>query len=118
MRRACRSRVSAWLPLEETVVTADPRYFDEHVETMARPDLERLQEARLLRLIPYVYERSALIRQGWQQGGIAPKDIRSLQDFQDQVPFIQKSTGQRYRDEQAEPARRPCRVGPSHLPGI
>jgi phenylacetate-CoA ligase len=93
-------------------------YYDEHVETMPRADIERLQEVRLLRLIPYVYERSALVRDVWDKAGITPRDIRSLQDYKDKVPFIDKNTIQRYRDTHGDPAAGLCCVGSPHLRGI
>jgi phenylacetate-CoA ligase len=62
-------------------------YYDEHIETLPRPELERMQEGLILQLVPYVYARSPLIRQVWERAGISPKDIRSLADFKEKVPF-------------------------------
>ena len=38
-------------------------FFEPELETMPRVEIRRLQERRLLELIPKVYERSGLIRQ-------------------------------------------------------
>ena len=40
----------------------DDRYFEPEIETMPRESLAALQEERILELVPYVYERSALVR--------------------------------------------------------
>lgn len=80
-----------------------PPYYDEHVETLPRPDLERMQEGLLMQLVPYVHARSSLVRQVWGAAGVTPADIRSLQDFRDKVPFIDKDTIRRFRDEHADP---------------
>jgi phenylacetate-CoA ligase len=93
-------------------------YYDERAETMPREDLERLQEARLMRLIPYVYERSAVVRHVWQQAGVMPADIRSMADFREKVPFIDKNTLQRFRDDHGDAACGLCCVGSPHLRGI
>ncbi|CAG4895777.1 phenylacetate--CoA ligase family protein [Paraburkholderia saeva] len=79
------------------------RYFDPHIETMPRDQLERLQEVRILQLVPYVYQRSALIREVWDEAGIKPSDIRSLADFKKKVPFIDKDRIRRFRDTHNDP---------------
>jgi phenylacetate-CoA ligase len=80
-----------------------PAYYDEFVETLPRPDLERLQEGLIAQLVPYVYARSALIRKVWDRAGVGPRDIRSLQDFRDKAPFIDKDAIRRFRDESGNP---------------
>jgi phenylacetate-CoA ligase len=79
------------------------RYFDPHIETMPRDQLERLQEVRILQLVPYVYQRSPLIREVWDEAGVKPSDIRSLADFKAKVPFIDKDRIRRFRDAHNDP---------------
>lgn len=79
------------------------RYIDPAEETMARADIERVQEAKLLDLIPWAYERSALIRSKWDAAGVGPRDIRSLDDFRARVPFIDKDAIRRFRDAYDDP---------------
>ncbi|MET0378819.1 MAG: hypothetical protein ABW049_07480 [Spongiibacteraceae bacterium] len=78
-------------------------YYDEYVETLPRPDLARLQEGLILQLVPYVYARSALVREVWDRAGITPKDIRSLDDFRAKAPFIDKDRIRQFRDEHNDP---------------
>lgn len=82
---------------------ADRRYYEPGVETMPREQLEKLQESRLLQLLPYVFQRSALIREVWQEAGVRPDDIRSLSDFRANAPFIDKDRIRRFRDEHGDP---------------
>lgn len=43
--------------------------FEPEIEAMPRPELEQLQEQRVLELIPYVYERSDFYRMHWDEAG-------------------------------------------------
>jgi phenylacetate-CoA ligase len=79
------------------------KYYDEAIETMARPDLERLQEGLLLQLLPYAYGRSALTREVWDAAGVKPSDIRSLADFHAKAPFIDKDRIRHFRDTRNDP---------------
>lgn len=74
-------------------------FWDKEAETMD-PE-ERRQKIILPKLqaqIAYTYEKAPLYRRKWDQAGIGPKDIRSLQDFQ-KVPFLFK---EEIRQDQAE----------------
>ena len=82
---------------------ADSAYFNAEVETMARADLEALQLERLLRVIPIAYDRAPLIRQAWEAARVRPRDIRTLDDFRERVPFIDKDSVRRFRDERHDP---------------
>lgn len=63
-----------WFPQRETM---DPQQRDEMV-------LERLQD-----VMAYAYETSGFYRRKWGEAGLHPKDICSLQDFE-QVPVVTK----------------------------
>src|ERR1700722_191876 len=94
------------------------RYFDPHIETMPRDQLARLQEVRILQLVPYVYQRSPLIRGVWAEPGVKPSDIRSLADCKAKVPFIDKDRSRRFRDTHSDPfGGLRCADGP-HLRGV
>ena len=73
----------------------DSVYFDEEWETMSRARIEEEQLALLLEMIPYAYERSPLIRETWEAARVHPRDIRSLDDFRERVPFIDKDAVRR-----------------------
>jgi phenylacetate-CoA ligase len=71
--------------------SADRRYFSPEIETMARSEIDRLRDERLLGdLLPWAYQRSALIRETWDAAGITADDVQSMDDFREKVPFIDK----------------------------
>ncbi|WP_414728286.1 phenylacetate--CoA ligase family protein [Zhongshania aliphaticivorans] len=100
-----------------TTITND-QFFDPTVETMPRAELEKLQEARILQLVPYVYERSPLVRDLWEQHGVTPDDIKSLADFKAKVPFMDKDTIRAYRDKHSDPYGGLACVSAPHLRGV
>lgn len=59
---------------------------------MPRDRLEALQADRVLELVPYVYERSALYREVWDAAGVHPREIRTMDDYVERIPFISKKT--------------------------
>ena len=81
----------------------DERFFEPDVETMPRAHIAALQEERILELVPYVYERSALVRRKWEEAKVKPSDVNSLADFTERVPFITKDDIRRFRDEVRDP---------------
>jgi phenylacetate-CoA ligase len=96
----------------------DDRFFDPVIETMPREEIEQLQEARILQLLPYAYSQSALVREVWDAAGVKPEDIRSLADFREKVPFIDKDTIRSFRDRHGDPYGGLACVGPPHLRGV
>lgn len=93
-------------------------FFDPDIETMPRANIERLQESRILQLIPYVYGQSALVREVWEHAGVTPDDIRSLDDFKAKAPFITKDDMRRFRDRHDDPFCGLTCSGPPHLRGV
>ncbi|MET7924323.1 phenylacetate--CoA ligase family protein [Streptomyces sp. NPDC005349] len=73
------------------------RYFEPHVETMPREQLRALQEERVLDLVHHAYGHSDFYRELWDEHGVHPRDIRSLNDFRARVPFITKGMIRDYR---------------------
>jgi phenylacetate-CoA ligase len=104
----------------ETTMTSEDgsRFFEPDIETMSRDQIDLLQEARILQLVPYVYERSPLIREVWGEAGVKPSDIRSLADFKAKVPFIDKDRIRRFRDERNDPYGGLRCADPPHLRGV
>ena len=66
------------------------RFFHPEMEAIGREALESLQFKRLSAIIRVAYEKGALIRAKWDEAGVTPDDIRSLDDFRRKVPFINK----------------------------
>ncbi len=81
----------------------DDRFFEPEIETMPRARIAALQEERILELVPYVYERSALVRKKWEAARVKPSDINSLADFTERVPFITKDDIRQFRDQAQDP---------------
>ena len=87
----------------ERTATDTPRYLDARIETMPRPELERLQLGRLLPILTLAYERAGLVRRKWEAAGVKPDHIKSLADFSRLVPFITKDDIRAYRQETGDP---------------
>jgi len=56
---------------------------------MKREDLEKLQEERLKKLVKYVYDRVPFYKKKFDQAGVKPEDIKSLEDIS-KLPFTTK----------------------------
>jgi len=57
-----------------------PEYWDPEIETMPAEDLKKLQEEKLKQLVHYVYERSPFYRKRFDEHGVKPEDIQTLED--------------------------------------
>jgi phenylacetate-CoA ligase len=100
------------------IPAADSVYFNAEIETMSRGDLEALQLQRLLEVIPIAYDRAPLIREAWEAAKVHPRDVRTLDDFRERVPFIDKDAVRRYRDERGDPYGGLLCVDPVDLTGV
>jgi len=96
----------------------DSVYYDTEYETMPRAQLEALQESLLLEMLPYAYEHAALIRETWDAAGVHPRDIKSVDDFRERAPFIDKNSLRRFRDERGDPYGGTCTIPPAELTAI
>ncbi len=84
--------VTDWPPIYETTYLPSPNdiYWNRELETMD-PD-EREQTVILSKLqaqMAYAYEYSLFYKRKWEEAGINPKDIHSLEDFES-VPITTK----------------------------
>ena len=96
----------------------DQTYYAPEIETMPRADLEALQLERLLETLPHAYKNSALLRTTWDAAGVHPRDVRTLDDFRERVPFVDKDAVRHYRDEHGDPYGGLLCVPPSELSGV
>jgi len=86
------------------VSDADRRYFSPEIETMPREEIARVRDERLLGdLLPWAYQRSALIRDAWDAAGVTPDDVQSMDEFRERVPFIDKDAIRAFRDRHHDP---------------
>jgi phenylacetate-CoA ligase len=96
---------------------ADSPYFSP-VETTPRERLEELQLELLLDLLPYAYEHAPVIREAWDAAGVTPREVKSLDDFRERVPFVDKDALRRFRDERGDPFGGLCALPPAELTAI
>ena len=73
-------------------------YWNKPLETLPRDQLQELQLQRFQERMAYVYERSPMYRRKFDEAGIKPADIRSLEDIS-RVPFTVK---EELRESQAQ----------------
>lgn len=57
------------------------RYWNKEIETMPLDKLRTLQEERLRKVVTWAYEKTALYRRKYDQAGIKPADIKTLDDI-------------------------------------
>ena len=69
----------------------DQKYYDPEIECMPRPELEAMQLARLQEMVQYAYDNTVYYKRTFDEAGVAPSDIKSLEDIQ-KFPFIDKKT--------------------------
>ena len=74
-------------------------YWNEYMETMPREKLDQLHLRRLQRLIKYAYERIPMYRDLYDKAHVKPEDIRTLADFAEKIPAIDKPDVVRYQNE-------------------
>jgi phenylacetate-CoA ligase len=62
---------------------------DPKIETMTRPELEKLQLKRLKTKVKEVYDKVPFYRRAFKEKGVAPEDIKTLADIT-KLPFTSK----------------------------
>lgn len=95
----------------------ESRYFSPE-ETMPRERLEKLQLELLLELLPHAYEHAPVIREAWDAAGVTPRDVRTLDDFRERAPFVDKDALRRFRDGRGDPFGGLCAIPPAELTAI
>lgn len=68
---------------------AEERYFQKEIETMPEGDLKELQGKRLAAQFRHAYENVEYYRKRCDEHGVAPDDVRGLDDL-DRLPFMYK----------------------------
>lgn len=76
----------------------DVTYWNEAVETLPREKLEQLQLRRFQDQMAYIYDRSPMYHRKYDEAGIGPSDVRTLDDIR-HVPFTVK---EELRESQAQ----------------
>ncbi|MEA2227328.1 MAG: phenylacetate-CoA ligase [Solirubrobacteraceae bacterium] len=66
------------------------RYWDETWQRMSREQLDEIHLRRIRQLIAYAYERVPFYRRLYDEAGVHPDDIRTMDDFHERIPFVDK----------------------------
>jgi len=72
-------------------------YWNEVLETMPREELDALHLKRLRSLIKYAYQNIPMYREIYDQAGIRPEEIRTLDDYVEKLPTIDKQDVLKYQ---------------------
>ncbi len=67
------------------------KYFNEEIETMPREQLKALQLQRLQAIVERAYNQNQFYRNLYNEAGVKPSDIKSLEDIR-KLPFLEKKT--------------------------
>ena len=70
----------------------------ERTQWLSGPELEVWQLAKIQQLVKYAYEHVPFYRKRFQREGIAPEDIKSLEDFR-ALPFLTREDVNSHLDE-------------------
>ncbi|MDO8691852.1 MAG: hypothetical protein Q7R39_17920 [Dehalococcoidia bacterium] len=66
-------------------------YWNRYMETMPREKIDVIHLKRLRSLLRYANDNSPFYRRKFQEAGVKPEDIRTLEDFKTRVPVTDKS---------------------------
>ncbi|AEH61017.1 Phenylacetate--CoA ligase [Methanosalsum zhilinae DSM 4017] len=64
-------------------------YWNPQIERLPSVELRELQEEKLKKIVQYVYSHSSFYRKRFDQAGVKPEDIKSLNDVR-KLPFTYK----------------------------
>ncbi len=64
-------------------------YFQKEIECMPREEIKKLQNEKLLKTIFYTYENSVFYKKRFDEAGLRPENIKSLDDLR-KIPFTTK----------------------------
>lgn len=78
-----------YIILQRNSIDAVMKYWNEKMECMGCEEMRALQSERLRNIVRYTYERVPFYRARMDEAGIAPDDIRSIDDIV-KLPFMQK----------------------------
>lgn len=74
-----------------TARAANSPYWNPYLETLPRDQLDALHLRKLQLLVQHAYDNSAFYRRRFDEAGLYPADIRSLDDYKRKVPLTDKS---------------------------
>ena len=66
------------------------KFYDKKIETMSRRSMRALQLKRLKEIVAYAYSRVPFYKKKYDEAGVKPSDIKTLEDIQ-KLPFVTKA---------------------------
>lgn len=81
---------------------ADSEHWNEYMETMPREELDELHLRRIRRNLTYAYENIPFYREIYDDAGVEPGDVETLEDFNTKVPIIDKPDLMRIQESHAD----------------
>ncbi|HEY5003387.1 MAG TPA: phenylacetate--CoA ligase [Ktedonobacteraceae bacterium] len=69
----------------------DRTFFNEEIETLPKEKLQALQLQRLQAIVERAYTQNEFYRHLYDEAGVKPSDIRTLEDIR-KLPFLEKKT--------------------------
>lgn len=72
-------------------MTSNRAFFHEEIETLPKNKLKALQLERLQSIVERAYTQNQFYRRLYDEAGVRPSDIRSLEDIR-KLPFLEKKT--------------------------
>ena len=67
------------------------KFWDEELETLPRPELEKRQLEDLKEIVKFAYDNAPYYKRSFDEAGVKPEDIKTLKDIE-KFPFINKKT--------------------------
>jgi phenylacetate-CoA ligase len=77
--------------LEDIFGMSDRTFFNEEIETLSKEKLQALQLQRLQAIVERAYVQNEFYRHLYDEAGVKPSDIRTLEDIH-KLPFLEKKT--------------------------
>ncbi|HEC82688.1 MAG TPA: phenylacetate--CoA ligase family protein [Thermoplasmatales archaeon] len=71
------------------------KFWDEKIETMPINELKEIQYKRLKKIVKMVYEKNEIYHKKFDEAGIKPDDIKTLEDIK-KLPFLTKDELRNY----------------------
>src|SRR5262245_36278376 len=76
---------------EDRDATGSTQYWSPRLDTASRDELRAIQDAKVAAVVPFLYENSAFYRRRFDRLGLAPDDIRSVDELSAKWPVVDKA---------------------------
>ncbi len=67
-----------------------PMFYNEKIETLSREEMRKIQSEKLKKLVAHAYKNVPLYKQRFDEAGVTPDDIQSIDDIV-KLPFTYKT---------------------------